>query len=67
MWEVLLQNSPQSRAALRSICTFGSTTHLATNFHQNHTTSPLSWLGLLPGLHRLGHTEARALKQTQAT
>jgi hypothetical protein len=40
--EFALQNFPQTRAILRSICPFGSTTRLAPNFHHKHVQPPLA-------------------------
>jgi hypothetical protein len=40
--EFALQNFPQTRAILRSICPFDSTTRLAPNFHHKHIQPPLA-------------------------
>jgi hypothetical protein len=46
--EFALQNFPQTRAILRSICPFGSTTRLAPNFHHKHIQPPLAGFCNIP-------------------
>jgi hypothetical protein len=51
--EFALQNFPQTRAILRCICPFGSTTRLAPNFHHKHIQPPLAGFCAVSFTHKL--------------